>query len=376
MAVVTGQAVVLKGSNGLGILLGSGPPDSTIGVDGQPGYLDQTNNLLYGPRLNGSWPSVGYQFGGNLLMYAGAPPNSFGAVGNLSLDITQGFIYGPKSASGWPSQPLLALVGPQGIPGPQGAPGTSPTLPNDYTANSLIIAPVSGDSSPVQILIKNGSGQTVFACDANGNVTIAGTLTVSGAATFAGFTATSAQVNGPLTSTGLASVGGVKLASGTAATFADGTQQTTAYTGAATSATASRAVISGGSYYNTSTNTTYWTTVVPKINNNNNTAIGSTEYFFKAPFAFSVTGWTLNQYVANGSNSFQICKNRTSSTMNNIVTTTAGNATVSGFPGNQFSGTYTKGLYAFAAGDVLSVVVAFSTGTSTNMDIQFAIEWT
>lgn len=378
MAVVTGQAVVLKGTNGLGILLGSGPPDSTVGVDGQPGYLDTTNNLLYGPRVNGAWPSTGYQFGGNLVLTVGAPSNSVGMVGNLALDINQGFIYGPRTSSGWPANPALALVGPQGIPGPT---GPAATFPKEITGNSLIIAPVSGDTNTVQILLQNSSGTTLFGVTASGNVSIAGTLNVTGNTTVAALVAASLSVSGnasvggtlsvtgamtiaALTSTGLITAANMKLSSGGILTFADGTTMSTAATGSG----AGRSIIHMGQITNSSINANaYYGLFQVNVDAKSSPGVNATIYgwAYKFPFAGSVTSYQCQQNIAAGANGLQYYKNG-----NSIATFSVGSGA-----GNFYS-THAKGTYSFAAGDSLTCATSIGTGTSTAIHVLCTIDWT
>lgn len=116
--------VSLRGKNGLSVLTGNGDPSPLLGEVGQPGFID-----VSGARL-----------------------------------------FGPKTASGWPTTFVNLKA-------------TAADLPPDLQVNSVVVQPVSGDSNAVQLALKNSSGQTLFVVDANGNVTLAGTLSVAGAAT-------------------------------------------------------------------------------------------------------------------------------------------------------------------------------------------------
>ncbi|RYF03227.1 MAG: hypothetical protein EOO40_12440, partial [Deltaproteobacteria bacterium] len=75
-------------------------------------------------------------------------------------------------------------------------------------ANSFIAAPQSGDTAPVQYALKNSAGTQVFTVDAQGNISTAGTLSVSGAANTGALTAASATITGNETIGGNLSVTG------------------------------------------------------------------------------------------------------------------------------------------------------------------------
>lgn len=95
---------------------------------------------------------------------SGPPAANTGVVGDFYLDTSAYVLYGPKtSASAWPTTGQ-SLVGPVG-------PSTPQTLPNDLKANSLVVAPVSGDTNAEQIQILDSSGNVKFVADASGNLT-------------------------------------------------------------------------------------------------------------------------------------------------------------------------------------------------------------
>lgn len=122
---------------------------------------------------------------------AGAPTASTGAVGDFYIDTAGYVLYGPKtSATAWPATGR-SLVGPAGASTPQ-------TLPSDLTANSLVVAPVAGDSKAEQIQLLDASGNVKFLVDAAGNATAASTAQASSVVV----TATStANANGRVPST-------------------------------------------------------------------------------------------------------------------------------------------------------------------------------
>lgn len=411
------------------------PPGPDVGVVG--GYAVQNNNgvvLLYGPKTSTGWPGdtnptfvqltgqagqagAAGANGATILQTTGKPADATGKDGDVALDFAQAMLWGPRTGGSWPAQ-AISLIGPAG----------PPSLPiTDVSANSLTIAPISGDTTASAITQKSSQGATLFASDTSGNVQVAGTLKATGATTLAAAAASSLSVTGQstlaaVTTSGNTSVGGALSATGASTlaavsatnvtasgtlsvagatsvagitatatataknvvitsggggsvTFADGTAQTTAFTGAATGAASSRSVLDCGGYASTNTSPGQWTTAIAHVNANT-TAVVNEEFFFKAPFAFSVTGWSLSQYVSNGQQSFQINKNRTSGTTGTVISVTnAGTANVSGFPGTQFSGTFAKGTYNFGAGDVLSATVGYASGASTNSHLYLTIEW-
>lgn len=111
-------------------------------------------------------------------------------------------------------------------------------LPADITGNSLVLTPVSGDASPLQLALMNGSGSSVFLVDASGDAQLAGTLGVSGATTLGALTAGQTTL-GSLGVTGNETVGGTFRATGattlsTLSTSGQATLSSLAVTNAAT----------------------------------------------------------------------------------------------------------------------------------------------
>ena len=60
---VVGYLVAADGGTGSGLLVGTGPPGSDIGSDGDY-YLDSSTHILYGPKAGGVWPAPGSDLDG------------------------------------------------------------------------------------------------------------------------------------------------------------------------------------------------------------------------------------------------------------------------------------------------------------------------
>ena len=119
---VTGDVVIIQdtaaiilspdqgppGARGNGVLNGSGPPNSSIGIDGDY-YVDNLNNMIYGPKANGIWPP------GQSMEGTQGPPGPVGPAGPAST------VPGPPGATG--------PKGDKGDTGLQGAPGAPSTVP-------------------------------------------------------------------------------------------------------------------------------------------------------------------------------------------------------------------------------------------------------
>lgn len=101
--------VSLRGKDGLSVLAGNGAPSPILGDVGQPGYIDVQNSRLYGP----------------------------------------------KTAQGWPTTYVNLQA----------------TLPNNLQGNSLILAPVQGETLATQITLKGANNTTLFSVDATGAMT-------------------------------------------------------------------------------------------------------------------------------------------------------------------------------------------------------------
>lgn len=203
------------GSNGTILRYGSGAPTSSIVANDGDFYIDQVASRLYGPRANGSFPAAYVSLvgptgaNGSLIDTGSGPPSAnTGSVGDIYLDLAAGNLYGNKTQSGWPAT-YKSLVGPQ---------GAAAVLPNDVTANSLVVAPVSGDTSVVKIQINNANGQ-VFLADASGNTTVAA-LTAAGPSSLGAASASSLTTTGALSVGASASIAGAISATRFVATSA------------------------------------------------------------------------------------------------------------------------------------------------------------
>jgi hypothetical protein len=138
-----------EGPPGTTLRYGDGPPNSTVGNDGDF-YFDTDGSDLYGPKAAGSWPSTGVSLigpagpagadgedgdsivgpagadgedgadGKTVLSGSGAPASGTGSNGDFYVDTTSWVIYGPKASGSWPSG--VSIVGPAGA---TGSPGTA-----------------------------------------------------------------------------------------------------------------------------------------------------------------------------------------------------------------------------------------------------------
>jgi hypothetical protein len=121
-----------QGLPGSSVLYGFGPPQSTVGADGDF-YINTDVFALYGPKAGGSWPAgislIGPQGApggggppgadGRTVLNGNSPPDSStGANGDFYIDTLSDELYGPKASGLWPSG--VPLIGPQGIEGPEG----------------------------------------------------------------------------------------------------------------------------------------------------------------------------------------------------------------------------------------------------------------
>lgn len=103
------------GSNGNTVLNGSGPPDDTLGNDGDF-YIDTTASVVYGPKA-GTWPTPGT----SLVGPAGAT-GATGAAGATGLTGAAGAA-GPTGDTGATGN--TGAAGPAGPAGPAGATGAT-----------------------------------------------------------------------------------------------------------------------------------------------------------------------------------------------------------------------------------------------------------
>lgn len=107
-----------QGAKGSSILNGSGLPNSSFGLDGDY-YLDSITDILYGPKVSGSWPATGILIKGStgatgpkgdsgysVFTGAIAPSNSIGNNGDVYIRSSNNTIYS-KSAGVWQSPVTL-----------------------------------------------------------------------------------------------------------------------------------------------------------------------------------------------------------------------------------------------------------------------------
>lgn len=97
------------GTNGSQIYSGTTTPPSGTGNTGDY-YLDQTTDVLYGPKTASGWGSgisligntgAAGKAGSQIYSGNGAPPAATGTTGDYYLDATNYVLYGPKTTSGW-----------------------------------------------------------------------------------------------------------------------------------------------------------------------------------------------------------------------------------------------------------------------------------
>ena len=103
-----------NGPTGRGWLVGEGPPDDAQGIDGQP-YADVLNGVIYGEKVNGSWP-----MGVSIHVGSGPPPPNLGRDGEVYFDLPLNkTVYGPKQNGQWGAE--IDLTGKEGLQGDNGA---------------------------------------------------------------------------------------------------------------------------------------------------------------------------------------------------------------------------------------------------------------
>lgn len=117
----------LAGTNGNGILNGAIAPSNNQGVDGDF-FVNTTTNTIYGPKVNGVWPS------GVSLVGPQGPAGATGAAGPQGPVGATG-LQGPAGATG-----PQGLVGATGATGPQGPAGaTGPQGPSGILASGSAV---------------------------------------------------------------------------------------------------------------------------------------------------------------------------------------------------------------------------------------------
>lgn len=155
-----------SGADGSRILLGTSVPSTSIGSNGDF-YINRPSMVLYGPKQNGIWPSLGDTLKGSdgsiglqgpqgpqgipgptgpmgvagiqgprgnrgaMMLIGSGQPGAVGDSGDYFLDTLNRVLYGPKIIS-WPTSGVsfMGANGPQGPIGPQGVQGVQgPTGP-------------------------------------------------------------------------------------------------------------------------------------------------------------------------------------------------------------------------------------------------------
>jgi hypothetical protein len=174
------------GADGNTVLNGTGAPAVTVGNNGDF-YLDVAADVLYGPKVRGTWPANGVSLAGNpgatgpagpqgvpgpqgpagpvgaagpagpagadgntVLNGTGAPAVTVGHDGDFYIDTAGDVLYGPKSGGTWPANGV-SLVGSPGSPGTGAT--VAPLVPGDANC------PNGGAS------VKDGGGNTAYACN-------------------------------------------------------------------------------------------------------------------------------------------------------------------------------------------------------------------
>lgn len=138
------------GLDGSSVLSGNGAPDGSLGFTGDF-YINKLNYSIYGPKLSGLWGSSTSLIGptgprGNSILNGNGPPdNSIGINGDFYINKLTEDIYGPKSSGLWGSS--TSLIGPDGSIGPIG-----PTGNTGMTGNAVL----NGNGAPSSMLGRNG----------------------------------------------------------------------------------------------------------------------------------------------------------------------------------------------------------------------------
>ena len=138
---VVGYTVPLSDVGGPGndLLSGNGAPAAGTGLDGDF-YVDVADEVLYGPKTNGAWPTPGISLGGGSQVITGAtPPNgAVGEDGDIYIDTTTGTVY-VMTNGGW-----VANAGSlKGVPG-----AASEFNTGGVTVNVGLLAPGASDFVP------------------------------------------------------------------------------------------------------------------------------------------------------------------------------------------------------------------------------------
>lgn len=261
------------GQDGAKFYSGSGAPSAAFGAAGDF-WLDETNGVLYGPKISGAW-GFGIQLesgpagptgptgavstqpgptgptgatgsastvtgptgpqstvtgptgvrGAALLAGNGLPPTVLGQDGDWYIDTASADFYGPKAGGTWgaPTIDLLAITGPTGavgaastVTGPTGAQGLSVTGPTGATGAA---STVTGPTGPQGVQGVAGDQGVAGVAGATGPTGATGQVGVAGDAGATGPTGASVtgptgpqgdSITGPTGATGAAGSAGVQ----------------------------------------------------------------------------------------------------------------------------------------------------------------------
>jgi len=164
------------GKDGTRLLSGPGLPDPDQGADGDF-FLAMDTTILYGPKQDGTWPTVGTSLrglggppgpegqpgkngrdgapGSRVLSGNGPPVAALGTDGDYYLDADIATLYGPKAQGVWPAWGI-GLQGPAGLTGPQGLPGADGQDGKDGANGSAGNGLLSGSGFPTEALGRDG----------------------------------------------------------------------------------------------------------------------------------------------------------------------------------------------------------------------------
>lgn len=151
----------LVGPQSPGLRYGDGAPSTTnpsLQLDGDY-YIrrDTTPQLLYGPRVNGSFPASGVSVSGGQNQSGNGPPsNAIGATGDVYYDLSNYLFYPPKTAQGWTLAPI-SIVGPQGPVGISALGGSQAGIGPVASASAFAVT-----TTPQVVPIANSTMPCVF----------------------------------------------------------------------------------------------------------------------------------------------------------------------------------------------------------------------
>jgi len=127
---ITRSLVGADGKPGTGLLNGYGPPDDSLGREGDT-YFNSQNGSVVGPKSGGTWPTESASLVGppgplgevGTLIYAanGPPSDVQGRDNDFFVNTEQAIFYGPKTEGSWGEG--FSLIGPRGATGERGVEG-------------------------------------------------------------------------------------------------------------------------------------------------------------------------------------------------------------------------------------------------------------